>query len=74
MKSEHPRNVWLTLTIFVRKFELSFIFHPFYCGAQFLPIFPMVIIQVARNSIIVQLIVTDKVFFGAIFFKLSDIN
>ena len=24
MKREYPRNVWLTFTIFVRKFELSF--------------------------------------------------
>ena len=27
MKREYPRNVWLTFTIFVRKFELSFTFH-----------------------------------------------
>ena len=34
IKREYPRNVWLTITIFVRKFELSFTFHPFYCAAH----------------------------------------
>ena len=27
MNREYPRNVWLTFTIFVRKFELSLTFH-----------------------------------------------
>ena len=30
IKRENHLNVWLTFTIFVRKFQLSFIFHPSY--------------------------------------------
>ena len=39
MKREYPRNVWLTTTMFLRKLELSFIFHPFDYAAQFFRIF-----------------------------------
>ena len=39
MKREYPRNVWFTFKIIVRKLELLFIVHPYYCAAQFLPLF-----------------------------------
>ena len=33
------RNVWLSLRNCLRKFELFFTFHSFYCAAQFLRVF-----------------------------------